>query len=198
MSDVLIRAAKKRQIALNILAELSLLEKWTPFGRPVIVGAVAYDLVVSPDIDLEIYCPKLKIEHGFSVISDCALHPGVTKARFSNKLSERDKALYWQLRYRTQDGEEWKIDMWSAPEDYNLPRSEGLVEPMKMTLTPQTRMIILQLKEERVRDPTLICPSVDLYRAVLDDGVRTVDQLHNWLKVSRIGALIDWKPAVSA
>jgi hypothetical protein len=53
--------------------------------------------------------------------------------------AERDKALYWQLRYKQDDGTEWKIDMWSALEDYDLPRGEHLVEPMRASLTPDTQ-----------------------------------------------------------
>ncbi len=177
LSDVLERVEQRKQIGQAILDELALIERWTAFGRPVVVGAMAYDLVVSPDVDLEICCPELRIEHGFQIVSACALHPQVTKVRFSNELAGRDKALYWQLRYRWADGIEWKIDMWSAPADYDLPRSESLVAPMKSVLTAETRRVILELKERRAADPSLQqCPSIDLYRAVLDDGV---EQLRN-------------------
>jgi hypothetical protein len=112
----------------------------------------------------------------------------VTKARFSNELSGRDKALYWQLRYRHEDGTEWKIDMYSAPENYDLPRSEDLIEPIRKALTSETRRAILELKERRLCDATIRCPSIDLYRAVLDDGIRTADDLCVWLK---------WSPELS-
>jgi hypothetical protein len=194
MRNVIQRAQERRHIAECILAELGLLQKWSVFGRPVIVGALAYDLLVSPDIDMEIYCPVLKIEHGLQVIGECALHPRITKARFSNELGGRDKALYWQLRYRYDDANEWKIDMWSAPADYDLPRAEHLVEPMRAALIPETRWAILELKEMRLADSTLACPSIDLYRAVLDDGVRSAAELRSWLQTHETGALTGWKP----
>jgi hypothetical protein len=84
--------------------------------------------------------------------------------------------------------------MWSALEDYDLPHGEHLVEPMRASLTPDTRKAILKLKELRSLDSNLQCPSVDLYRAVIDDGVRTTDDLHNWLKSHKTGNLTDWKP----
>ena len=196
MLDVIERAEERQKIAKHILSELCLMERWKAFGRPVIVGAVAYDLVVSPDIDMEIYCPDLKIEHGFQIMGQCALHPNVTKARFSNELSGPDKALYWQLRYRYENGEEWKIDMWSAADDYQLPRSEELIQPMKAALTLQTREIILRLKEQRKEISTLNCQSIDLYRAVLDDEVCTVEELQKWLKHNSTDSLTDWRPRV--
>lgn len=194
MSDLLARAAAMRPTAEAILADLDLVRKWARFGRPVLVGASAYDLLVDPDIDMEIYCPELCIAHGFQVLGECALNPRVTKARFANELAGRDQALYWQLRYRCDDGIEWKIDMWSAPNDYALPRAEHLVAPMRAALTAETRSAILALKAARALDAGLQCPSIDLYRAVLDDGVRTVQELHTWLATHETGQLSIWRP----
>jgi hypothetical protein len=143
---------------------------------------------------MEVYCPDLRIEHGFQVLSECALNQRVTKARFSNQLAGRDKALYWQIRYRENDGTEWKIDMWSAPKDYDLPRAERLIEPMRASLTPEIRRVILELKAQRAIDSSLLCPSVDLYRAVLDDDVRTLEELRSWLASHETGRLSDWRP----
>ena len=192
--DILERAARTRQQAQAILSDLGLLEKWRRFGRPVLVGAVSFDLAVAPDIDMEVYCPELRIEHGFQVLTECALNPRVTAAQFLNALSSPDKALYWQLRYRTDDGTEWKIDMWSAPEDYDLPRGEDFVQPMKESLTDETRQAILALKEARAEGHLSKGLSIDLYRAVLDGGVRTPDDFQQWLQSNQTGVLTDWRP----
>ena len=194
MTDVIDRAADRKRIAESIVADLDLVRRWQRFGRPVFVGGFACDLLVDPDIDMEIYCWDLKIEHGFAVLGECALNQRVVKARFSNELAGRDQALYWQLRYRQDDATEWKIDMWSAPADYDLPRGEHLVEPMRAALTRETRKVILELKERRARDLSLRCRSLDLYRAVLDDNVRTAEQLRTWLESHETGRLSDWKP----
>lgn len=171
------------------------MQRWGRFGRPVLVGALSFDLAVAPDIDMEVYCPELKIEHGFEVISQCAaLNPRVTLAQFVNGLNTPDQALYWQLRYRDDDGVEWKMDMWSAPEDYALPRGEHFVGPMKQALTPETRMAILTLKEARAAGELPVFLSVDLYRAVLEDGVRTANQWLAWQKTHETGVLTGWKP----
>lgn len=198
VSDNVGHSKARRGLALRIINDLGLIERWSAYGRPVVVGAVACDLIVRPDIDMEIYCPQLRIEDGFEVLKSCGLHPRVTKACFSNELEGRDQGLYWQLRYRHDDGEEWKIDMWSLPEDYDLPRGEDLVEAMRKALTPELRRYILALKEERERDPDLECPSIDLYRAAIDDGVRSVADLRRWLDNHETGMLSDWRPATAA
>lgn len=194
MVNILERANLRQEVARSIIEDLGLMEKWKRYGRPVIVGSCAYQLVVSPDIDMEIYCPDLKIEHGFQVLAECAQNPRVKKARFVNALLNEDKALYWQLRYEYIDGTMWKVDMWSANEDYDLPRSEDLVGPMKEALTPETKKTILLLKETRLKDSSIQCQSIDLYRAVIDDGIRNVDDFREWLKNHQLGKLTYWKP----
>jgi hypothetical protein len=192
--DVLVHSERRRATAERILRELQLVERWSVFGRPVIVGALAYDLMFACDIDMEVYCPTLRIEDGFDVLRACAGHPRVTQAQFMNGLATPDQALYWQIRCRDDEGEEWKIDMWSAPEDYSLPRAEYLVEPMRQALTPETRAAILRLKAALHEQPELACPSIHLYRAVMSDDVRTVEQWSEWRNFHDTTCLTGWKP----
>jgi hypothetical protein len=146
MIDVLDRAEQRLHMAHEILTQLQLFERWRIFGTPVLVGAVAYGLAMAPDIDMEIYCDVPRIEHGFVVLQDCALHPNVRKAHFGNYLDEADEGLYWRLIYRTDDGIDWKIDMWSLRRDHPGPCAAQLVEPLRQALTPETRRAILELK----------------------------------------------------
>lgn len=194
MSTLISRAHDRLLVARHILTQLELIQQWNAFGKPVLVGAAAYGLLVTPDIDLEIYCDELHIEDGFEVLRACAINPHVHSARFSNQLHGPDMGLYWQLRYLDEDGLDWKIDMWSVHSDHPGPTSAALVEPMKSALTPETRQAILEIKEQALLDATLHCPSIHIYRAVLDDGVRSLEQLKAWLAHHPPDGLTDWKP----
>ena len=148
------REAARRQTALRILKELQLLERWQVYGKPYLVGAVSYGLVVAPDIDLEVYCPDTpRIDEGFAVMAACAGHPGIRQVKFSNRLQDEDQGLYWQLRYLNEDGMEWKVDMWSMGYDYPGPASRDMVEPMQRCLTVDTRAAILEIKEQLLAQP---------------------------------------------
>ena len=70
MNNVLDRAAQRLHQAHVILTQLQLLERWQAFGSPILVGAVAYDLAIAPDIDMEIYCDVPRIEDGFVVLRE--------------------------------------------------------------------------------------------------------------------------------
>lgn len=196
-SEILALSAKRRKTALSILDELRLFERWERFGRPVLVGAVAYDLAYDADIDMEIYCPELKITDGFQVLSECAAGSNrVIGIAFENHLEDADDALYWKIQYRDTEGTVWKIDMWSARSDYALPRSETIVGPMKRVLNDELREAILTLKDSRSKDASLACISIDLYRAVIEDGVRDADSFRRWLETHTTGELTGWMPRI--
>lgn len=194
MDDVSGRAESRQRIAEHILQELELVERWNRVGDCRIVGSVAHHLVVAPDIDLEVWCPEPRIGDGFDILHACAQHPNVTKARFWNALGPPHYGLYWQLRY-LHKGEEWKIDTWSIAHTYSGPCGTHLVEPMRAALTHDMRQVILRLKGAVFRDASLEVPSIQIYRAVLDDGVRTLQELHAWLPVNKLaGVVTDWLP----
>jgi hypothetical protein len=195
MDDVLARAAARQAIADNILHELNLVERWNRYGDCQIVGSVAYQLVVAPDIDLEVWCREPRTESGFDVLRECARHPRVTRARFWNALGPPHHGLYWQVRYE-HAGEEWKIDTWSMANSYSGPCGTHLTAPMLGALTDRTRRSILHLKEAIFRDPELEVPSIQVYRAVLDHGVDTLTEFVAWLPNHRLGGVVtEWKPS---
>jgi hypothetical protein len=177
---------------LAILGTLGLMERWSEFGVPRLVGAAAYGLMVAPDIDIDIYCPDPRVEIGFRVVSDLAREPGVWKVRFSNELDAPDQGLYWQLRYRPGDGEVWRIDMWLLADDHPGPRSSDLVEAMRRALTEETRIAILTIKEAVQGRGDV--HSMDVYRAVLDDGVRTAVDFLTWQAEHKSVGLTSWRP----
>lgn len=196
MIDVLEQTEQRLRQAQGILTHLQLFERWQVFGTPILVGAVAYGLAMAPDIDMEIYCDVPRIEDGFAVLRDYALHPSVRKAQFGNYLDEADEGLYWRLIYHTGEGTDWKIDMWSLRRNHPGPCAAQLVEPLRQTLTPETRRAILELKALMQDDSIPHHPSIDIYRAVIDGGVRTSAQLEAWLELHPRNFLTFWKPGM--
>ena len=193
--DVLRCAAIRRHRALEIAAALDLSARWSAVGEVVLVGAVAYDLVVSRDLDYEVFTAgPPTVRDGFQVLTDLAELPAVTGVRFTNALDTADHGLYWQVRCRDDDGEPWKIDVWTLPVDHPGPCAAWIVEPMRQALTNDLRVAILRLKEARTNGQIPNIASIDLYRAVLDDGVHTQDDLRAWVGNDYAPTLTHWRP----
>ena len=196
VDDVIGRAARRRAKALGVIDDLELIRRWSTVGRVELVGAVAYDLVVSPDIDMEVFTDGTpRIRDGFRVLAELAEHPSVTRARFTNALDTADQGLYWQLRCRDDDGDEWKVDIWTLDRDHPGPLSTALVAAMRSAVRTDDRRRILTLKEARAAGAAQGVASIDIYRAVLDGGVTTPDELEAFLGPNYAPSLTPWLPA---
>ncbi len=194
MNQLLVNSKNKKITAMNILDDLQIIDQWKEYGRPIIVGAVSYDLIFDNDIDIEIYCNHLLTDHGFEILKNCAKNPNVRKIRFSNELGRSDEGLYWKIMYEDTNNEIWTIDMWAMEVDYNGIRSEDIINPMKAVLTDDLRIIILFLKKKLSENPEVICPSIYLYKAVIDYKITSLEGLKEWLENYDIKELINWKP----
>lgn len=85
--------------------------------------------------------------------------------------------------------------MWALPRDHPGPRATHLVEPLRNVLTTETRRAILELKVQIRDGKAPHHPSIDIYRAVIDGGVRTNTELEVWLQQHPRDYLTFWKPA---
>jgi hypothetical protein len=196
VDNVVARADRRREKALDVMADLELVRRWSEVGRVELVGAVAYGLVVSPDIDMEVFTPGTpQIRDGFRVLAELAEHPRVTRARFTNALSAADQGLYWQLRYCDDEGDEWKVDIWTLAQDHPGPLSTSLVGAMRSAVRSDERRRILALKEARAAGAARGVASIDIYRAVLDGGVTTPAELEAFLGPDYTPSLTPWLPS---
>ncbi len=84
--------------------------------------------------------------------------------------------------------------MWLLGHDHPGPRSVDLVEPMKRPPTDETRAAILEIKETLLDEPDV--HSIEIYEAVLDDGVRSATDFRAWQSQRKPGGLTFWRPAL--
>jgi len=193
VDEVLRRAEERTSRAFEVIEELDLLGRWSHCGRPVLVGSVTCGLVVNRDIDLNIYCAEPEITRGFEVISDIAAVPGVLKIRYSNCLGSIDQGLYWQIHYRDRVGDTWRVDNWLVSEEHphaGLP--EALTARMQNALTTEQRKSILQIKETVQAE--LQARGIDIYQAVIGDGVRSPREFAVWMQDRKHCEISQWLP----
>ncbi len=181
--DALIQRADSLQAkASQIIEVLGLVRRWSRVGRVAMVGSSQFGLMASTNLDFEIYVERPDIAVGFEVIRAIAQTPGVRQVLYLNVLDTTDPGLYWRVDYADSEGTLWDIDQWLVPNDHpHAGVAERLVESMRQALTNETRRIILAIKAAR---PELLkCRGIDVYKAVLRDGVKTPDEFARWLSV---------------
>jgi len=147
------------------------------YGTVHVTGSYALRLMTWRDLDIYLEVPDLSLGWFFEMGGRTAalLSPArMTFHRDREGHSELNghEALYWGIKPDTI-GEQWKIDLHAVRPGSVRPllaRNERIAA----RLTPETRLVILRLKDACWRHPEYRkgFASQDIYDAVLDHGVR--------------------------
>lgn len=194
--DFLALAAANQRRAGEILRELRLKEVWREDGgRAEVVGSLRSGLLMKHlDIDLHVYTPSpLRPEASFAAMARIAAKPGIRRVEYANLLDAEDRCLEWHAQYEEPNGRMWQIDMIHLAEDSPWAGYfERVADRIAAVLTAEMREAILRLKWQ-TPDARKI-PGILYYRAVLEGGVRTWDELEAWLQEHPVGGIVEWMP----
>jgi hypothetical protein len=169
-------------------ADLGLDQALSELGRPVLVGSAALGLMVRRDLDITVVVAVLDLSSVWRLGALMATHPRVREVLFRNDTGQWNidlgypDGLYLGLRYRSPADKDWTVDLWFVDEPDRQPDLAHL-RTLSVQLTPTTRTAILRIKDSWWNHAT-VQPRVsshDIYSAVLDGDVRTVDQFVQWL-----------------
>lgn len=182
MIDELLRRQDDLQAQADaVVADLGLPLLLSALGEPVRTGSSALGLMVVPDIDITVACPSLDRDAVVGVAARLARHERVRVVQFRKDdchwNAEPDAypdGLYVGVKYRDGAGPEWNADIWFVDEPERQP-DLGHVRTLPDRITPAARAAILLIKHSR---PDY--RSFDVYRSVLDDGVRTPGDYDRW------------------
>lgn len=186
------RAFHKKQQAEKILRELQLIEKWNEIGDCFVVGATAYDLIVTPDIDLETFCEEINPARIMKELAVLLGNPNVLELKYYDYSKSDFNGHYFKLVYQVQEVH-WTIDMWLFSNNREGALSRDIVPFMKETLTMETREIILDIKEALMKKKQDFS-SVFIYQAVLEFGVNNVNDFLEWTITHNTKVPYHWRP----
>ncbi|MEU4115478.1 hypothetical protein AB0F71_13395 [Kitasatospora sp. NPDC028055] len=156
-------------------------------GTPVRVGSSALGLMVRRDLDVTVVCPRLDAsvhERVAAAGARLALHERVRQVRLRNDTGawNEDPAaypdgLYLGLDHRCPAGYDWTLDLWFVDDPDRQPDLAHLRD-LPPRLTRQARTAILRIKHAWADRPEYgrSVRSWGIYRAVLDEGVRTPEE----------------------
>lgn len=178
---------REARLVLTDLQLLPILERW---GEPHLIGSLAMGLMVVRDIDFNVLVPHVDAATlctAYLAIAPIAVHPRVFRLRYVSQLgpfnpdgSRVEEGFYCGIHYRAENGEPWKIDVWTL----QPPRPEiALRDEVRRALTPEMRADILFMKREMKRDPRYDAAGIHsrhVYEAALE-GLRTMEQFQRWL-----------------
>jgi hypothetical protein len=139
-----------------------------------------------------VVCQTLDIGAVADTGARLARHERMREVRFRNDTGAWNTdprypdGLYLGLACRGRAQELWKVDIWFVDQPERQPDLAHARE-LPPRLIPETRVAILMVKDAWARRPEYgkHVTSWDIYRAVLDDGVRTSAEFEEWTRQRR-------------
>ncbi|MBD5312389.1 MAG: phosphoglycerate mutase family protein [Bacteroides sp.] len=188
-------ATVRQEEARNVLAVSGIAQVWEDAGcRVSLIGSLRMGLLMSHrDIDLHVYSDNITEASTFAIAARMSALPGVIEIASVNGLHTEEHCMAWHVKYRAQDGEEWKFDIIhiEAGTEYDG-YFERMAERIMTVMTPTQRDTILRLKYETPSDEYI--KGVEYYEAVIADGITLLEDLRKWLEVHRRKSVYYWIP----
>lgn len=153
------------------------------YGRPFIGGSYAYDLMTWHDLDIYFngdFDPEAFFDLGYQITATFKAY----KSFFTDNRGRSPDGLYWGIRLGDLQAGAWKIDIWHlSEEDYQS--QCHYCDMMKNSLTEETRKAIIEIKSYFCMKPGYrdSITSGDIYRAVLEQGIRNLEQFLEYQQI---------------
>ena len=177
-----------------------LLEEYAPIH---ITGSYTLRLMVWRDLDIVMDAPAITIPEFFDLGIRITVLLSPWKMFFTNNRDNDGgrypRGLYWGIRLGDVKRGAWKIDLWAFDSNESRDKVRGC-EALNNRLNDENRLIILNLKSQLWDKPEYrdTITSQDIYEAVLDYGVHTLNGFFEYVDKKRKRSGNDEKLITSA
>ena len=152
-----------------------------------ITGSYTLRLMVWRDLDIVMDAPAITIPEFFDLGQRITLLLSPWKMFLTNNRDHDGgvypRGLYWGIRLGDVRRGAWKIDLWAFDRNESRDKVRGC-EDLYHRLNDENRLIILDLKSQLWDKPQYrdTITSQDIYEAVLDYGVQTLDGFFEYVE----------------
>jgi len=176
--------------ARGVLRRLGLMKMVRQAGRAWLVGSVPLKLIVKPDIDVHVLVGEDARPGPEAPEMDAAMT--IARALLERCCVRKLDILRFLFRNSVKIGFDqrvgrrtWHVDVWVTSDPENL--GVGPTRWVRRRLTPGLRRAILKLKRYYAeRDMSRFGMSHELYRAVIEHGVRTPRQFLEYARTHQL------------
>jgi hypothetical protein len=180
----------------KILHDHGLLQIMSRHGTPVLTGSYVLGLMTWRDLDIYLETNEMTegkfFQLGNELASSLKPHRMHYRNEFIGRTSTLPAGLYWGI-YTSSLGfpDEWKTDIW-AIDSNQVNTLQRQLDELKSRIDQDKRPPILAIKNHFCKHPEYRrkFTSSDIYHAVIEEGIRSVGEFSQWLKVNR-GILSD-------
>ncbi len=195
------RSAKAAESARRLLERCGVVAVWEEIGAKVeLVGSLRMGLTTPNrrDVDLHIYSDKVNVAESFRAVGALASRPGVRRVEFANFLATEERCVQWRVwlvdpSEPEETALEWALDLIHIERNSKYDGYfERVADRIAAALTPETKRAILTIKEAAPDDDKIA--GVEIYRAVLEGGVRDWAAFLDWRRTRPLEGVLEWTP----
>lgn len=174
---------ERKNVANKILYEKGLWDKLCQIGTPHIIGSYKMDLMAWNDLDIDIENDQMSMDKLYDLTQFIIQNFRPKWYEAKEEINDQQKTVWFQGFESIVEGELWNLDLWFFDVE-TIQKSEEFCEKiMKMTKEKQEKKeIIIKIKQE-LRERNLYCfekyTSMDVYAAVLEQGITNTDEFIN-------------------
>ena len=170
---------KWQQEAERLLTESGLLDILREYGEPRVIGSASMDLMVWPDLDIDVIHDDMDIRKLHRLT--CTLLERFAPLWYEAKeeVNDEGKTVWFHGMEAVVNGTRWNFDIWFFDRE-TVEKAEACCAGIRETVGrhPAYREVILQLKRELIDRGLYVFgkyTSMDVYRAVLEQGITDID-----------------------
>ena len=196
MDEILNISNQNLNKALQIINKLRIKEIWASLDSTCnLVGSVKTGLLMNRlDIDFHTYSKNFSIEKSFKAISMISESPKIKDLTYRNLLNKEDMCLEWHLSYEENPERVWTIDIIHIKNESPYAGViERVTDKINTVLTEELKKIILGIKWRSEQCANKI-PGIQIYQAVIDDGVETFEEFESWRTCRKDVGISLWEP----
>ena len=193
--DILELSGYNQRIAWQVVKESNIIEIWKSIGAEInIIGSLKTGLLMkNRDIDFHIYTNDFSIASSFSAMENLAENPSIKEIRYLNRIDTEEECIEWHAIYEDNEMNQWKLDMIHIRKGSKYDGVfERVADAIAKRLTPEATEAILQIKFDM--PDSIQVSGVEIYRAVLSEGIRNYKDFMEWRKINPLINISDWMP----
>jgi len=171
--------------AFTVIRELNLIDLLNEHGEAELVGSVAFDLIVKPDIDIHLLTKDSELLRKVNEVYIILLeHKKISEVRISDY---RPNGVKIGIDQYHGEFRSWDIDIWISdkPDSVAFEQTESILSK----LTAENRKTIIEVKQHYYRLGQLRNGlSLKIYNAVFSYDVKNVVEFEKYLTTTNVEA----------
>ena len=168
-------------LAQKILHEKGLLDRLERIGVPHVIGSCRMNMMAWNDLDIDVENGAMSKDKLYELTAWILKTFCPTWYEAKEEINDEGKTDWFHCFEAFIDGEKWNFDLWFFDRE-TIEKAERYCDQIKAQTEqmPGAREVILTIKQGLIacgRYGFYDYASMDVYRAVLEQGIRTTDEL---------------------